>query len=49
VAFVTFLCAGVYDSPWLILLAMAVLFMTIQFLGRRFGKNMLDTDLKATD
>ena len=49
VAFVTFLCAGVYDSPWLILLAMAVLFMTIQFLGRRFGKNMFDTDLKATD
>ncbi len=48
VAFATFLIAGIYDSPWLILLAMAVLFVTIQLLCKRFGTSIVDTESRAT-
>jgi len=37
VAFLTFLCAGFYDSPYLIVGSMVVLFFVIHFLGRKIG------------
>jgi Na+/H+ antiporter NhaC len=42
VAFFTFLCAGIYESPYVIFGALLVLFATIVLLGRRYGASLVD-------